>query len=634
MKNIVFVIFGLISCIIVSASRSDFYGKNDNRAQLFKILDDHVGTIKIKLDEDEWTTMKNMTTRERFTAFLSEKYKTYNASLDFIIKGTEKYNVHLEPGQFYFQNGGSGSREFVKPGFNIKLEDGDLYGVNSLRIRATYRDPTMIREKLASDILYKLGVPATNTGYINMIVNDEDLGIYIVTNKIKKDFMKKFFDDKKTESLYECASGFSRFENNTVATQCINTVDELADQTDEITAFNNAVNDVTSLEELEKIMDTDFVLRNIAFELILISWDHFISMGHNYFWYKRKDGKWIYLLNDYDETFGQDFYSFLFYLYSDYSDRSYVPDDKFLNIFNISIRDFDNDNKILKYLIHDDDTRFREIIGEVVKKAFNPKILFPRIDEIAELIRDDVANSRTLDENTGKCKGCTNELGFNPEWTITHFDEGLNDICWRSNEDFATVSVGLKFFIQERFNYICHTYGINPDTLELIEPRPKVAFWGIMNKYEVSFNGTDFFTDPRVRYTYSDLDKEDYKQDAYNADPEKNSEPSNYVYPPHSYDVKKDGDEPIEECWSEALGYPCCKSSCQVYEKDDQGEWGYENEQWCGVPSTCNNNKCWSEKLGYPCCNSSCQVYEKDDHGEWGYEDNHWCGIIKENCQN
>jgi len=30
----------------------------------------------------------------------------------------------------------------------------------------------------------------------------------------------------------------------------------------------------------------------------------------------------------------------------------------------------------------------------------------------------------------------------------------------------------------------------------------------------------------------------------------------------------------------------------------------------------------------YPCCVGS-KVIETDKQGDWGYEDNHWCGIVK-----
>jgi len=514
-------------------------------------------------------------------------------------------------------------------------------------------DPTMMREKLSSDMLYKIGIPSTSTNYVNVEVNGEDLGLYIVTNKIKSDFIKKYFNEKDTTNLYECKDDGTRFENNAIGEKCENLKEELNDNRDDIQAFNDAINNATSVKDIEKVIDVDQFLHSIAFEFLTISWDHFLGFSHNYFWYKRNDGKWIILLNDFDETFGQDYNYVLYIFYDKYDyDRTYIPAHDEINVPNVAIRDLDLDHKILKYLIHDDDTRFRKIVGEIVKKVFNPKVLIPRIDEIADLIRDDVANTRIVDETTGFPKGCFNTIGKNPNWNITHFDDCTNYVNWNSNNAIV-VSFGLKYIIEERFKYICHTYGIDPETLELIEPRPKAAFWGIKNKYKTDYKGKDFFYDPLVRYTYPDLDKEDYMQEEYNADPEKNNKPTNYEYPLHSYDpgfVKPEPRElppvagteeqnavdptpPEEKCWSEALGYSCCKT-CHVYETDDSGDWGYEDDEWCGTPSFCSEVKCWSEKIGYPCCTSSCYVYDTDDSGDWGYEDDHWCGILEENCQN
>jgi len=40
------------------------------------------------------------------------------------------------------------------------------------------------------------------------------------------------------------------------------------------------------------------------------------------------------------------------------------------------------------------------------------------------------------------------------------------------------------------------------------------------------------------------------------------------------------------ECKFEALGYPCC-THCDVYYTDETGDWGVENDEWCGIPDTC-----------------------------------------------
>jgi hypothetical protein len=43
-----------------------------------------------------------------------------------------------------------------------------------------------MREKLSSDILQLMDVPTTSTGYINLEINGEFMGLYLLTNKIKK----------------------------------------------------------------------------------------------------------------------------------------------------------------------------------------------------------------------------------------------------------------------------------------------------------------------------------------------------------------------------------------------------------------------------------------------------------------
>ena len=81
-------------------------------------------------------------------------------------------------------------------------------------------------------------------------------------------------------------------------------------------------------------------------------------------------------------------------------------------------------------------------------------------------------------------------------------------------------------------------------------------------------------------------------------------------------------------CFSERLGYPCCKGNTVVY-TDNDGKWGVENNNWCGIGSTSGSSAaCWSQALGYPCCSHKNVVYTDND-GDWGVENGDWCGIIK-----
>ncbi|OUM62642.1 Non-catalytic module family DOC2, partial [Piromyces sp. E2] len=81
-------------------------------------------------------------------------------------------------------------------------------------------------------------------------------------------------------------------------------------------------------------------------------------------------------------------------------------------------------------------------------------------------------------------------------------------------------------------------------------------------------------------------------------------------------------------CWSEPLGYPCCKG-CEIVDSDDSGSWGVEKNNWCGIDTAlCGGKKatCFSLAQGYPCC-KGCEVAYTDESGPWGVENNDWCGI-------
>ncbi|KAG4087145.1 Arabinanase/levansucrase/invertase [Neocallimastix lanati (nom. inval.)] len=89
------------------------------------------------------------------------------------------------------------------------------------------------------------------------------------------------------------------------------------------------------------------------------------------------------------------------------------------------------------------------------------------------------------------------------------------------------------------------------------------------------------------------------------------------------------------DCWSQSLGYGCCSGCIDVIMTDNDGEWGVENDDWCGIPKTCNSNNASSScsgAQGYPCCKSTCSSYFQDNDGEWGVENDDWCLINKSIC--
>jgi len=83
-------------------------------------------------------------------------------------------------------------------------------------------------------------------------------------------------------------------------------------------------------------------------------------------------------------------------------------------------------------------------------------------------------------------------------------------------------------------------------------------------------------------------------------------------------------------CWSEKQGYKCCKG-CEILYEDEDGPWGVEDNEWCGIINDCHDQAfvdgCFATDLGYPCCDNCKSFYYEDDDGKWGIENNEWCGL-------
>jgi Glycosyl hydrolase family 45./Cellulose or protein binding domain. len=84
------------------------------------------------------------------------------------------------------------------------------------------------------------------------------------------------------------------------------------------------------------------------------------------------------------------------------------------------------------------------------------------------------------------------------------------------------------------------------------------------------------------------------------------------------------------DCFSTALGYPCCTNTVNVVYTDSDGQWGVENNNWCGIQSQAKSGLWTGQNQGYPAC-GHCIVTYVDGDGKWGVQDGNWCGL-KNTC--
>jgi len=655
--------------------------------EFFEKTKDTVVDIYVTMPEEEYL---NMTEAVQCVDYRRAKdFSTENATAQFEFNNEIVYLSKVK-----FSLGGASSRSFQKVGYNIKTlnKDNTLYGLKNIKLRGDERDPTHMVSRLSADFIKSVGLVAPSVAYSRLYINDIYMGLYTLQDVVKKHWIKEFFGEKDTKNCYKCETigfNFDSFKKNKYPVTCKNINDDFADNTESFDKFIKNVNSAKSVGDLEKIMDIDIFLKYIAFEWIVLSWDHMLIYGHNFYWYLRSDGKWIPIYNDFDLTWYISNRVNVVNKTLDKKEKEKFPDDDHVFWPNMSLKDWEPGHKIIDILIHQDDTRFRKVVHEMVKKYYNPRYLNNKIDNLHNILKEyiiedlmfikdlkvkytnideekfvisnavaiksgveelfsiqgfsnledeklDLTNtfngnsdesnkelvkrfkptemnptSSATNNNIKMAKQATDEAesskalkgiagtnlqmtqrgrinlyGLNMSWKYKNYYEVINGENYIINTEGGTRSAPLKWTIQNRFNYLCHTYGINPETLELISPRPDVREWSSTNIYKLNAVYDD---NNIVRFNYPNLDKEDFK--------------TNY-----------------------------CKY-CEITKEEGDKMLGFENNNTCIIHTV----ECGMEKgvemgpNGYPYC-QGCKVYDIKGGVLLGMEDKVLCEILPDNC--
>jgi len=327
-------------------------------------------------------------------------------------------------------------------------------------------------------------------------------------------------------------------------------------------------------------------------------------------------GKWTMIEYDFDGDFGQDVCAIEF-MGSTNSNKDYPS-------WEFEQWGMKNKNHLTEILITNDPTRFNKIMKRFVEEAFNPGLLFPRIDELKDFIRDSVKRDKT--PVNGKVPGILNEKATTPDYTFEQ---------WEANSEFTNIGpsasssgYGLKFWILNRYRKVCTTYKLDCDP----EYMDINYYYDIDREVEGPINTS--FSFGGFGFGGNNNKQNQTPRTTQSQPPKDYSKTKTTIQKTTTATINSDTSTATntssssKSCAAAALGYPCCSDNAQVVYQDETGDWGVENSEWCGITPESEAKDCWSKKLGYRCC-SKCQspIYVDDD-GNWGVEYNDWCGIL------
>jgi len=551
MKSILFTILGLF-CVNV-------YSKYlDNLDRSFDNAEETIVNIFIPLSEPDYQKLVNL------TQISEEQIKNTPKTTelpDFEVKvnATVRYGTKEEERTVKFKTGGSNARSNSKVGFNLKFEE-KIFNRKSIRLRPDPNDVSYMREKLTSDILNRVGLPSIQATYARLYINNEYFGLYTFLDAVKPAMIKKVFkveDDGDDMYLYQCKYDGMDFSIGSESS-CIDAVNEEKGDMTQLEDFIQKVNSATSLEQFEEFLDVNLFLKSVIVEWLIGTYDHFVILGTNFDLYKRKsDNKWCMLLHDFDNTFGHKLSSKHFNLGNNQNEKA-------IDYHTLSFKDFNSkvNHKIFKYLIYDDDTKFKAILKDVLIYAFNPEILEQHISELKTFLIPYVIEDLTPIND--QLPGRINKMGKDSDVTFSDFEE--------NNE--------IQEYIQKRYDAVIKEYGFNSDEIiELSKTQKPTSYFTLASTEKQEKEAKDqlcwsryigYICCDKCNVLYVDEEGKWGIEDGYWC----GINPSKCKYEDNQCVKNKNND------------LPCC-STCDIYLTDATGRYGYKNGEWFNKQFNC-----------------------------------------------
>jgi spore coat protein CotH len=147
-------------------------------------ITNRVVEVRIVMDEEKWTSLR--------ANALDKEY----VQADFWFDGELVPDVGVRPkGTSSLQSPFEwGSPRFsLTVDFNLLNSARTFRGLKKLNFNNGFLDPTLIRERLASELFLKMGVPAPRESHVDLWVNDFHLGVYTQVEQIDKAFLRQHF---------------------------------------------------------------------------------------------------------------------------------------------------------------------------------------------------------------------------------------------------------------------------------------------------------------------------------------------------------------------------------------------------------------------------------------------------------
>lgn len=204
-----------------------------------------------------------------------------------------------------------GTKKPFKVDLNKYISGQDYDGIKKFNLNNGFKDPSMLREKLALDFMNAHNVTAPRCNYARVYLNGTYWGLYTIVEDIDSKFLKQHYPDNDGNLFKGDPSGDLKYYGPSQSSyythyelQNNNTQNDWSDLIHTIDLINNT-STTAFFDSLETVFDSWSYLNYMATINMFANLDSYIGSGHNYYMFNDSTGqhfRWIAW--DVNESFG------------------------------------------------------------------------------------------------------------------------------------------------------------------------------------------------------------------------------------------------------------------------------------------------------------------------------------------
>ncbi|MFK8043590.1 CotH kinase family protein [Congregibacter sp.] len=198
-----------------------------------------------------------------------------------------------------------------------QIDNQRFYGFKKFSLKNNYEDSSLMREKVASDVFRKAGLPASHTGFYSLYIDHgtgpEYFGLYTLVEEVDGEVLDTQFSNDDG-NLYKPEGAGASFAAGSFDEEYFEKkTNEDEEDWSDIQSLFTALHDTTVSSDptswrtnLESVFNVDGFLKYLAVNGAIQNWDTYGRMTHNYYLYNDPDtSKLTWIPWDFNEALQQ-----------------------------------------------------------------------------------------------------------------------------------------------------------------------------------------------------------------------------------------------------------------------------------------------------------------------------------------